>query len=181
MDVNTKVILYPDNRLYDYMDCAVIDYGVADNVLTIECIEVDRVIARAEAAEAEAAKWRELHDDRDRDLAFEFARANAAETEVAQLRTALDLIDAARAKAVNEIETMHRYLDECFAFAPDEGRAVPLIDRVVLLVSRWAKADGEVERLRKWLEAIRRDGDTDSQRMATAALAGHAVANGLSE
>lgn len=60
----------------------------------------------AEAAEAEAAKWRELHDDRDRDLAFEFARANAAETEVAQLRTALDLIDAARAKAVNEIETM---------------------------------------------------------------------------
>lgn len=99
---------------------------------------VSEQVRRAEAAEAEAAKWRELHDDRDRDLAFEFARANAAETEVAQLRTALDLIDAARAKAVNEIETMHRYLDECFAFAPDEGRAVPLVDRIVRLVSMLA-------------------------------------------
>jgi hypothetical protein len=35
--------------------------------------------ARAEAAEEEAAKWRELHSDRDRDLRHEYARAEAAE------------------------------------------------------------------------------------------------------
>jgi len=55
--------------------------------------------------------------------------------EVQQLTRALHLIDEARAKAVAEIETLHRYLDECFINSRDEGRAVPLIDRVVLLVS----------------------------------------------
>ena len=59
----------------------------------------------------------------------------AAEAECERLRTALNLIDEARAKAVAEAETLHRYLDECFVNNPDEGRAVPLIDRVVLLVS----------------------------------------------
>jgi hypothetical protein len=59
--------------------------------------------------------------------------------EVQQLTTALHMIDAARAKALAEIEEVHRYLDECFINDRDEGRAVPLIDRVVLLVSRWAK------------------------------------------
>lgn len=81
-------------------------------------VDVERLTALTEAlrnAQAEAAKWRELHDDRDRDLAFEFARANAAETEVAQLRTALDLIDAARAKAVNEIERLRAELAQVSA------------------------------------------------------------------
>ena len=49
---------------------------------------VDAIRARTEQAEAEAAKWRELHDDRDRDLAHEFDRANAAEAEVERLREA---------------------------------------------------------------------------------------------
>ena len=61
------------------------------------------------------------------------------EADVVRLTTALNLIDEARAKAVAEIEEVHRYLDECYINSPDEGRAVPLIDRVVLLVSRWAK------------------------------------------
>jgi len=44
------------------MDCVVIDYGVADNVLTIECIEVDRLIARVEAAEASVKHLRAQTD-----------------------------------------------------------------------------------------------------------------------
>ena len=68
--------------------------------------------------------------------------------EIQQLYTALNMIDAARAEALREIETVHIYLDECYINDPDQGRAVPLVDRVVLLVSRWAKADGEATRLR---------------------------------
>jgi len=66
--------------------------------------------------------------------------------EVQQLTTALHLIDAARAKAVAEIEEVHRYLDECFINDRDEGRDVPLIDRVVLLVSQIARNSGETSR-----------------------------------
>jgi hypothetical protein len=43
---------------------------------------------RAEAAEAEAAQWREMHADRDYDLKHEYARAEAAEAEVQRLREA---------------------------------------------------------------------------------------------
>ena len=82
------------------------------------------------------------------------ARAEAAEAEMAQKTTALNLIDAARAKAVAEIEALHQYLDECYINNRDEGRAVPMIDRVVTLVSRWAKADGEAERLRAQLAEL---------------------------
>jgi hypothetical protein len=63
------------------------------------------------------------------------ARAEAAKAEVQRLHTALAAIDATRAQAIAEIEALHQYLDECFVNAPDQGRAVPLIDRVVLLVS----------------------------------------------
>ena len=47
------------------------------------------LLARAEAAEADSAKWKELHGDRARDLAYEYARANAAEAEVARLQAVL--------------------------------------------------------------------------------------------
>jgi len=59
-----------------------------------------------------------------------------------------DRLEAARA----EVEEVHRYLDECFVNDPDEGRAVPLIDRAVLLVSRIARDGGEVEALREQVE-----------------------------
>ena len=49
---------------------------------------IDALQARAEAAVAEAAKWREMHDDRDHDLQNEYARANALEAENALLREA---------------------------------------------------------------------------------------------
>ena len=65
--------------------------------------------------------------------------------EVQQLHTALNLIDAARAKAVAEIETLHRYLDECYVNSPDERRAVPLVDRVARLLSQLAEAQAEIE------------------------------------
>jgi hypothetical protein len=65
---------------------------------------------------------------------------------------------AARAEAAEaEIEELHQYLDECYINDPDEGSAVPLIDRCVLLVSRWAKADGEVARLRDELAEVQHD------------------------
>ena len=52
---------------------------------------VDAVIAHLEAAEAEVAKWKELHADRDHDLKHEYTRANEAETEVERLRTELEV------------------------------------------------------------------------------------------
>lgn len=54
-----------------------------------------------------------------------------------------DRLEAARA----EVDEVHRYLDECFVNDPDEGRAVPLIDRVVLLVSQIARDNGEAASL----------------------------------
>ena len=50
--------------------------------------------ARANEAEADAAHWRELHGDRERDLAHEFTRANAAEADLLAVRLTLaDTID----------------------------------------------------------------------------------------
>jgi len=74
--------------------------------------------------------------------------------EIQQLHTALNRIDAARAKALREIETVHQYLDECYLNDPDEGRAVPLVDRVARLVSQLAEAQAEVERLRAAARAL---------------------------
>jgi len=70
----------------------------------IEKVEIEHGWrARAEAAEAEAARWRELHADRDRDLAHEFARANAAEAECERLRERLDACLDVVDRAVDEI------------------------------------------------------------------------------
>jgi hypothetical protein len=66
----------------------------------------------------------------------------------------VEALERAEAAEV-EIEEVHRYLDECYVNDPDEGRAVPLIDRVVHLTSRWAKADGEAERLREDVRILR--------------------------
>ena len=68
-------------------------------------------------------------------------RNAALEAESSRLIAAMVLIDTARAQAAAEIEEVHRYLDGCFVNSPDEGRAVPLIDRVVLLVSQIASGD----------------------------------------
>lgn len=46
------------------------------------------------------------------------------------------------------------------------------VERLTALTEALRNAQAEVERLRKWLEAVQRDGDRDSQRMAIAALAG---------
>jgi hypothetical protein len=51
--------------------------------------DIDMLTARADAAEAEVAKWREMHADRAQDLRHEHARANALEVEVERLRAAL--------------------------------------------------------------------------------------------
>lgn len=124
-------------------------------------------VTRAEAADAQVVSL-------STDLGTAMKEWDAARGEVAKLTTALNLIDAARAKAVAEIEEVHRYLDECFVNAPDEGRAVPLIDRVVLLVSQIARDSAEVERLRAQLLEARteyRDSE-DYARMAVAANSG---------
>lgn len=144
------------------------DFQVADEVAKVRWDEMQRQRARAEAAErqvlvstADSKKSREYADmlaEKAKGLLVENGQLvltmSAAKSEVARLNRALAMIDEARAKAVSEIEAVHQYLDECFINAPDEGRAVPLIDRVVLLVSRWAKADGEVTRLNTALRAL---------------------------
>lgn len=46
MNVNTTVTLYTTTDLgYDPLDCNVIDYSPSENAFTIECMEVDRLIA----------------------------------------------------------------------------------------------------------------------------------------
>jgi hypothetical protein len=62
------------------------DWSFEKHVADIESVEA---IARAEAAEAEVAKWREMHADRAHDLQHEYARAEALEVEVERLREAL--------------------------------------------------------------------------------------------
>lgn len=101
---------------------------------------IDKLIARAEAAELELSQERFMRQ--------------AAEAENARLHVALEAIDAARAKATAEIEAVHQHLDECFVNDPDEGRAVPLIDRVVLLVSQIARDNGAVAQLREQVAAL---------------------------
>ena len=63
--------------------------------------------------------------------------------------------------ALQEIETVHRYLDECYVNDRDEGCAVPLIDRCVLLVSRCAKDGNEVARLRSLILQAYNDGQVN--------------------
>ena len=88
-------------------------------------IDEARAVIRAQMAEANLLD--EVIDDLSAETSAAIARAEAAEA---------------------EIEAVHRYLDECFVNDPDEGQAVPLIDRVVLLVSRIARDGGEANRLR---------------------------------
>ena len=118
---------------------------------------IDELTVRAEQAEADNARLLAANAMLAADLGVAERERDAAQADVARLTTALALIDEARAKAVAEIEALHRYLDECFINAPDQGRAVPLVDRVVLLVSRWARAEGEAD---NWKE-LHDDRDRD--------------------
>jgi len=52
-------------------------------------VALGHALQALEAAEAEAAHWREMHDDRSRDLKHEYARLKAAEAELARLRMEL--------------------------------------------------------------------------------------------
>jgi len=101
MNVNTKVTLYTIIPLgYDPIDCTAIDYSVSENALTIECAEVDRLITRAEAAEAYIERIRQaMGGYADSDLASLAEtlkkRDDALEAEVERLRAALtSLFDA---------------------------------------------------------------------------------------
>ena len=92
-------------------------------IVRVEAAEKDAAECRAErarygdimtsllsTAEADAARWRTLHADRDRDLRHEYARANEAEAEVARLREELADFQRERtrnadaaARAINEL------------------------------------------------------------------------------
>jgi hypothetical protein len=63
--------------------------GNAWDALNVALARLDLATARAESAEAEVAKWREMHADRAHDLQHEYARAEALEVEVERLREAL--------------------------------------------------------------------------------------------
>lgn len=120
---------------------------------------------RLEAAEAEAAKWRELHDDRDRDLAHEFARANAAEDENARLKECQDhpddlwetrctvafgdgmVVVGGTTKAVDE--TVRRLRRLCDAEAENTQLNEAMSNLAVVLNER----NVEIEQLRATLEA----------------------------
>lgn len=93
-------------------------------------------------AEAEAARWRELHDDRDRDLAYEFARANAAEAEVERLRH--EVVNAVHQGIAGATRAWSDKVDEA-----NLSRDVAYIERDGALA--------EVERLRAALADIGRE------------------------
>jgi chromosome segregation ATPase len=73
------------------------------------------------ALRQEIADLGELYADRDRDLKFEYERANAAEQQVEELRDRLaesqanfESCNRARRLAEDEIEQANQYLDECY-------------------------------------------------------------------
>ncbi len=68
------------------------------------------------AAERDAAKWREMHDDRDRDLQHEYARANATEAEVTLLREALT-------EALDELRKTQQDMADWYEFGPPTNLA----------------------------------------------------------
>jgi hypothetical protein len=95
------------------------------------------------AAERDAAKWREMHADRD--LQHEYARANASEAECEHLTTALNLIDEARANALAECERLREKMSALY-------RRVDLVDGatdepvqfVGVYVTRWGESEPTV-------------------------------------
>jgi len=97
-----------------------------------EAETLQNCIDRADAAEAEAAKWRELHDDRDRDLKHEYARANAAEAEAALHWSEVEALDAQLAAAEAD---RSRYVRGVLA----------LLAEVARLREQLAEAQAEIE------------------------------------
>jgi DNA repair exonuclease SbcCD ATPase subunit len=92
---------------------------------SLEAAEADRarllaanamLAADLGAAERDAAKWREMHDDRDRDLQHEYARANATEAEVALLREALT-------EALDELRKTQQDMADWYEFGPPTNLA----------------------------------------------------------
>ena len=81
----------------------------------------DSCIAAGDRAEqAEAARWRELHADRDNDLKHEFDRANALEAEVERLREGRALLS----EVYNAFGYTwpQRYAEDVGAFLETSGR-----------------------------------------------------------
>jgi hypothetical protein len=137
------------------------DWSFEKHVADIESVEA---IARAEAAEAEVAKWREMHADRAHDLQHEYARANDAEADVMRLRVDVEAAEGFISQLTDWIIEAH---------AAFSGKPVETLDDCLGLVRmchEGAAALAEVERLRAALAEIASGGCVDPARTAAEAL-----------
>jgi hypothetical protein len=148
-----------DKRSNDMND----DWSFEKHVADIESVEA---IARAEAAEAEVAKWREMHADRAHDLQHEFTRANDAEADVMRLRVDVEAAEGFISQLTDWI------IEADAAFNVDKKPAQTLDDclGLVRMCHEGAAALAEVERLRAALAEIASGGCVDPARTAAEAL-----------
>jgi hypothetical protein len=77
--------------------------------------------ARSEAAEADAARWKELHGERDRDLRHEYARANAAEAFLLAVRKALAATIDERDEARAEVKRLSEQSETLLGLALEDS------------------------------------------------------------
>jgi len=106
---------------------------------------------RAITAEAEAAKWREMHWDRDHDLQHEYARANEAEAECERLQKELN-------ETQDELRETQQDMADWYEFGPltdwTKTKATRLRDELSSTKAEVARLRAAVAESRAYHDAI---------------------------
>ena len=127
-----------------------------DEVIDALAAERDALTTRAVAAEAEAAKWREMHDDRDNDLKHEYARANAAEADRDKAWRAYQAADGVAGARWDEMQKLLARAEDA------EATALTVRETLAGVIDERDTALAEVSRLRDVLSDIAEDTDADN-------------------